>query len=112
MSSTRSSFPRCKGAEEPIHDWLEVSETGRRMGMSIRLLKKLWAGFRKNREQNDGAPLSTTSPRFYPVTTGLRIDLSIPIGSERGTPASQFVWVSPAGSSRSAKALRVLLLSN
>jgi hypothetical protein len=79
--------------------------------MKFDALKKLWGSLNRKKRQSEAATPIELS-RVYPVTTGLRIDISVPAGSEKGLSATKFVWVSPAGSSRSVKALRVLLLSN
>ena len=79
--------------------------------MKFHALKKLWEGLIRTDNEFEAAP-DRELPRVDPVTTGLRIDISVPAGSEKGISATKFVWVSPAGSSRSVSALRVLLLSN
>jgi hypothetical protein len=79
--------------------------------MKFDTLRKLWGSLRRKEKLPKASP-DGERPRFYPVTTGLRIDVSVPAGSEKGLSATKFVWVSPAGSSRSVKSLRVLLLSN
>ena len=79
--------------------------------MGSRLRKRVWGELAEDPRHDTRASLSAV-PGVCPFTAGLRIDLSIPTGFEKETPASQFVWASHAGSSRSVKTLRILLLSN
>ncbi len=79
--------------------------------MRIRMLKRFWVRFTKERARTSTAPF-LADPWFIPITAGLRVDLSVPIGPEKETPASDFFWVFPAGPSRSVKTLRVRLFSN
>jgi hypothetical protein len=79
--------------------------------MKFHALKKLWESLIRKENRFEAAP-DRELARVDPVTTGLRIEISVPAGSEKGISATKFVWVSPAGSSRSVSALKVLLLSN
>ena len=79
--------------------------------MRIRKLKKLWERFTKKATRAANAPV-LAEPLFIPITAGVRVDLSVPAGAGKGTPASDLVWVFPAGPSRSVKTLRVRLFSN
>ncbi|MGD2123205.1 MAG: hypothetical protein PVJ76_15745 [Gemmatimonadota bacterium] len=82
--------------------------------MKCKSLKQLWGDlFRKKKEESISPGRQAEALRVTPLTAGLRIDLTVPHGSERELSASQFIWVSPAGSKPgSVKALRVLLIPN
>jgi hypothetical protein len=79
--------------------------------MRIEKLRTLWVRLTKRANQASKAAVQTDS-RFIPITAGLRVDLSVPTGIGKRTPATDFVWVFPAGPSRSVKTLRVRLLFN
>lgn len=49
---------------------------------------------------------------IQPLPVALRLDISLPVGSKGGVPASQLVWMTTAEEGRPKKALGVLLLSN
>jgi hypothetical protein len=77
-------------------------------------LMELWTGKMKVGQGKEapsesmvGAPL-----QIHPLTIGFRVDVSVPTGTRSEAEASQFIWVSPAGSLRSVKALKVLLFPN
>jgi hypothetical protein len=82
--------------------------------MKCRSMKQLWGSlFKKKQEVDASAARQAELLQVAPLTVGLRIDLSVPHGAGREVAASQFIWVSPAGSdSRSVKALKVLLIPN
>jgi len=80
--------------------------------MKCSAIKKFWGGLFHKPEKETRSPSQPSSIGFYPLTVGLRVDMSIPSGEGKETRASQLIWVSPAGTSRSVKSLRVLLLPN
>jgi hypothetical protein len=75
---------------------------------------ELWNGKTKLGQEKEGPSESMVgaSLQIHPLTIGFRVDVSVPTGNESEAEASQFIWVSPAGSLRSAKALKVLLFPN
>lgn len=82
--------------------------------MKCKSLKELW-GDLFSRKQGREEPETRAAKAFQvtPLTAGLRIDMPVPYGAGQEPVASQFIWVSPAGSdSRPVKALRVLLFPN
>jgi hypothetical protein len=81
--------------------------------MKCKALTKLWAGiFGRSEEETGPVSRAVQVARLAPLTVGIRVDLSVPTGAGKETAASKFIWVSPAGSSRSVRALRVLLIPN
>ena len=79
--------------------------------MRIKMLKRLWVRFTKKGTGALEAPV-LAEPRFLPITAGLRVDLSVPAGTDKETSASDLLWVFPAGPSRSVRTLRIRLFSN
>ena len=70
---------------------------------------------RKNLGQDKGGSAESmvgATLQIHPLTVGFRVDVSVPAGTEGEAEASQLIWVSPAGSLRSVKALKVLLFPN
>jgi len=82
--------------------------------MKCKTLRKLWGGlFSKKQDREEPGSRAARAYQVMPLTAGLRVDMKVPNGAGKELEASQFIWVSPAGSSsRSVKALRVLLLPN
>ena len=82
--------------------------------MKCTAMTKVWTGIFGRSEEEEKGP--ATKPvqvaRLAPLTVGIRVDLSIPTGAGKETAASKFIWASPAESSRSVRALRVLLIPN
>ena len=67
--------------------------------MKCRSLKQLWGGLFKKKDEVDGsASRQAEALQVTPLTVGLRIDLTVPYRTGREVAASQFIWVSPAGS--------------
>ena len=81
--------------------------------MTWKKLTEFWGGILGREVPAKGAePAEAFPEKFSPITVGLRIDFEVPTGTNKEASASQFIWVSPGGSFRSVKALKVLLLSN
>jgi hypothetical protein len=81
--------------------------------MKCTALSKIWKGLSKNQMQINPPALQTGQvPLVAPLTVGLRIDTSVPTGAGKETTVTKFIWVSPAGSSRQVRSLRVLLMPN
>jgi hypothetical protein len=81
--------------------------------MKCTALSKIWKGLYKNQKQSNPSALQTGQiPLIAPLSVGLRIDSSIPTGAGKETAVTKFVWVSPAGSCRQVRSLRVLLIPN
>jgi hypothetical protein len=81
--------------------------------MTWKALTEFWGGILGRKvPARDAEPANAVPARVSPITVGLRIDFAVLLGTNREATASQFIWVSPGGSPRTVKALRVLLLSN
>jgi hypothetical protein len=82
--------------------------------MKCKSLRELWGGlFSRKQGREEPGTRATEAFQVTPLTAGLRIDTTVPSGAGQKLVASQFIWVSPAGSdSRPVKALRVLLFPN